>query len=65
MGEGMGILFISIIVGFVILLIAREVVCWYWKINRAVDSLENIESLLEVLLDQLDNTSGKTKEDAH
>ena len=33
--------------GFSILLLAfvvgREIVCWYWKINRIVDLLEDIE----------------------
>jgi len=30
----------------VIFLVFREVVCWYWKINRMVQLLESIEALL-------------------
>ena len=37
---------ITLVVSFVILLICREIVCWYWKINRAVDLLENIHAEL-------------------
>jgi hypothetical protein len=29
------------------LLIGRELVCWYWKINRAVDLLERIHEQLK------------------
>mgnify|MGYP006865048522 CR=1 FL=1 len=31
----------------VIFLIGREVACWYWKVNRIVSLLENIESRLK------------------
>jgi hypothetical protein len=31
---------------FVIFLIARELVCWYWKINRIVSLLEENNRLL-------------------
>ncbi len=41
---------ISILVAFVILffvfLLIREMVCWYWKINRMVELLENIDKKL-------------------
>lgn len=33
-----------VLVGF---LICREIVCWYWKINRVVELLERIANSLE------------------
>ncbi len=32
---------------FAIFLVAREVACWYWKINRMVSLMESIESRLK------------------
>lgn len=32
-----------IIVILLLFLIIREIVCWYWKINKIVDLLEKIE----------------------
>ena len=34
---------ISIVVLLIVFLIFRELVCWYWKINRIVELLESIE----------------------
>ncbi len=31
----------------VIFLIGRQIVCWYWKINRIVSLLESIDSKLD------------------
>jgi hypothetical protein len=30
----------------VIFLIGRQIVCWYWKINRIIELLESIDSKL-------------------
>ncbi len=30
-----------------IFMIGREIVCWYWKLNRVVELLESIEKLLK------------------
>jgi hypothetical protein len=30
----------------VVFLVFREVVCWYWKINRVVELLESIDATL-------------------
>jgi len=35
------------ILGLVVLLIARELVCSYWKINRALELLEEINTSLK------------------
>jgi len=41
--------FISLVIPVVLLLIFREVVCWYWKINHIVRTLDSINSHLEKL----------------
>lgn len=33
----------------VIFLVCRELVCWYWKINRTVELLEQIHQELKLL----------------
>ncbi len=39
-----GVVALAIMV--VIFLVFREVVCWYWKINRMVELLESIDATL-------------------
>ena len=34
---------ISIIIGIVLLFVFRNFLCWYWKIDRMVESLEIID----------------------
>lgn len=42
-GSGsIGLAITILVVTLVIFLICREVVCWYWKINRSVDLMEKI-----------------------
>jgi hypothetical protein len=38
--------FLGAVLLFVIFLIARELMCWYWKINRVVSLLEENNRLL-------------------
>jgi hypothetical protein len=48
-----GDLFTSFLIAFlvvtVVMLLLREVYCWYWKINRIVDLLEGIRGDLSTL----------------
>ena len=37
---------IAVALAVIIFLVFREVVCWYWKINRVVQLLESIEASL-------------------
>ena len=46
-GGGLWSLLITLLILLVIFLICRELVCWYWKINRAVELLERQNVLLE------------------
>jgi len=51
---------ITLLIIIVIFLILREIVCWYWKINRIVDLQEKQNILLEKLVARLvdeENTS--------
>ena len=36
----------------VVFLVCREIVCWYWKINKAVNLLEEMKDSLERLVRQ-------------
>ncbi len=46
-GGGIWAFVITLLILVVIFLICRELVCWYWKINKAVDLLERQNVLLE------------------
>lgn len=47
-------IFLIIVISVVVFLIAREVVCWYWKINENVALLREIRDLLKY--SQADNS---------
>ena len=49
MDEAIGMVFIWIVVAIVVWLIVREIMCWYWKINRAISLLESIDRKLDRL----------------
>lgn len=40
-------LFFFLFIGGFIFLVCREVVCWYWKINKTVELLTEIRDLLQ------------------
>jgi hypothetical protein len=46
-GGGWVSLLITIVIVAAIFLICRELVCWYWKVNRAMALLERQTVLLE------------------
>ncbi|MHC1712696.1 MAG: hypothetical protein AB9872_11170 [Solidesulfovibrio sp.] len=46
-GGGIGAFLITLLIIAVIFLVCREIVCWYWKINKAVELLERQTVLLE------------------
>lgn len=49
MDSAVGFLVVAVIVLFVVLMI-REVWCWYWKINEALVVLRNIDSNLQKIV---------------
>ena len=46
MDETVGLILIGILVWIVIWFIAREVMCWYWKVNKIISLLESIDQRL-------------------
>lgn len=49
MNEGIGVFIVVLLVWLVIMLICREIYCWYCKINRTVALLESIDRKLDRL----------------
>jgi len=44
---------ILLLVILVLFLVCREIVCWYWKLNKIVANQERQTKLLESLLERL------------
>ena len=51
MDETVGVVLICLVVGLIVWLICRELICWYWKINKAIGLLESIDQRLKTLAD--------------
>ena len=47
---------ITVLVSLGILFMAREIVCWYWKINIINNNLEKMISLLEAINSNTDQS---------
>jgi len=48
---------ISILIFLAIILFIREIVCWYWKMNKVVELLDENNELLNTLVNHV--TKGK------
>ena len=46
-----------ILVALLILIVIRELVCWYWKINKQVQQNDEIIDLLKRIYDETQNSS--------
>jgi Tfp pilus assembly protein PilW len=46
-------LLVSLFITLILLLICREIVCWYWKINEALATLKAIDEKLSVQINIL------------
>lgn len=46
MNELIGYFILALVISFIIFLILRELMCWYYKINKIVSLLEEISSRL-------------------
>jgi len=54
-----------LVVCFIIFMICREIVCWYWKLNRIVSLLESINKKLggePAVSDKIDSMLAKAKQ---
>ena len=57
---------LPLIIGFLIFLILREVMCWYWKINMVVRLLEDIiKKMNEVANFQVYHIVDNIRKDVH
>ncbi len=41
---------LAVLIAIIVFLVLRELVCWYWKINRRVGLLEDIHRSLQILI---------------
>jgi hypothetical protein len=53
-GNGIMSLLVLLLVCILIFLVCREIVCWYWKINKMVSNQEEIIRLLKKIADEKD-----------
>jgi hypothetical protein len=60
MAQGFGLLLITLLILFVLFLVLREAVCWYWKINERLGELQQIRSALQGI--ELKLSSGRGHE---
>ena len=57
---------LPLVIGFLIFLILREVMCWYWKINTIVRLLEDIiKKMNEVANFQVYHIVDNIRKDVH
>ena len=52
-GGKLMLLLVSLVITLMLLLICREIVCWYWKINEALTTLKAIDEKLGVQINIL------------
>lgn len=52
-------LIIFLLVLFLIFLICRELNCWYWKINRRIELLEEQNNSLKEIIEKLEEIERK------
>ncbi|EFL50164.1 MAG: hypothetical protein AB7D37_14180 [Desulfovibrio sp.] len=57
-GGGLISFLITLAILALIFLVCREIVCWYWKINRAMELLERQNLLLERIEAKISAVSG-------
>ena len=51
--SAMGISVFGFILGIIIVLICREIVCWYWKINESLQKQDETNESLKEIVRQL------------
>ena len=52
LNEIAGELGIIVIIGIIIIAVSREIICWFWKINRRIEIQEQLlERLKEILVE--------------
>lgn len=54
--ENLYFVVIGLIVAIGVFLLCRELMCWYWKINKHLENQQTIIQLLTKIEKRLDNT---------
>lgn len=54
---------IAIIIILVVFVIAREILCWYWKINKVVENQEKLLEIMEDILFEMQKSNIKNNKD--
>ena len=53
--ESMPLWFLALLALLGIFILGREVLCWYWKVNKSIDNQEVIIKLLQQLVEKKNN----------
>ena len=60
--EGLYLYAVLLIITIIIFLICREIVCWYWKINKSIGNQEKIIEQQNKVIDLLQQLVKQSKE---
>jgi hypothetical protein len=64
LADVVGYIVLALIILIALFLILREVNCWYWKINRRIDLMEEQNNLLKKVLQNYGGTVNPAKSNA-
>lgn len=53
------VIYLAVVIGVVLLI--REIVMWYWKINRRINLMEENNLLLRRLIEKIENNNDLKK----
>lgn len=56
---------VYLIVGIVVFLICREIVCWYWKMSDVVSLLRDIKQSLNEIKSELNSGPSNQQQKSH
>ncbi|WP_300697498.1 hypothetical protein [uncultured Bacteroides sp.] len=51
-GSDYGYLLFTLLIGVLIFIVCRELLCWYWKINKMIANQDEIIRLLKKIADE-------------
>lgn len=60
-GNGFGTILMVLIICIIVFIICRELICWYYKINKMVSNQDEIIRLLKKIANESNSPSNNTK----
>lgn len=60
-GDGFGTILMILLICIIVFIICRELICWYYKINKMVSNQEEIIRLLKKIANESNTPSNDTK----